>query len=872
MPSELHPPTATAGSLTDGPSSFDRGAEKEGDVFGPYRLIKRVGEGGFGVVWHAEQSRPMRRDVALKLLKRGMDTRQVLSRFEQERRVLAAMEHPCIAKILDAGVSSDGRPFFVMELLPGIPITTYCEQRKLPLRERITLFRGVCDGVQHAHQKGVIHRDLKPSNILVTEVDGRPVPKIIDFGIAKALASGEIEAMTLATQGNLVLGTPQYMSPEQIGDVGSVDTRSDIYALGAVLYELLAGQPPFAAETLQCTDRQAFWRIVRDKVPQRPSTSFTTKAVSHDQPSATPDVDVSRLPADLDWITLCALEKEPQRRYQSAAAFAADLQRFLDDEPVSAHPPSSAYIASRWIRRHQAAFAATCVSAAALVLGAGMAVWQAKIAREAQLRAESESVRSRDTAEFLTGLLAGVAAEVKKGRNPEALRQALIGSEKHLDALGNDPDLRIALITEVAALYEGMSDRKLVVPALQKRAEWIAARHGPDSQEARAAAFHHLNMMIDHGERIKAPPLLDALRDRIERHEGRGSPNWFQAQALIVRVWLKLRRYPETLAASEEAVAEARRRHLQGHPLYSVLMDHVSVLGAAGDFKEAETLAEECRAIAEAAGEEESHWLPIELNLVQIQISRGNHAGAADRQRAIVDHFRPHKEDGLNYFLELLIKLGELENRARRFEQAIAHAAEALDIARMNQEAGAEAMNDASSDTLRETIVKSLEVQASAESGMKEHARALVSAQKALLIAREGGNQTVVSRALDSLARIEEAAGNLEAAWKAHRQNYELHASHNASFKNRLDDLRQMSRIRMRQKRPAEALEHACEAWKQTIAEPSSHLEPDYLAYMGDLVLKTWKAASAKDPTLAHPEFLAACETAVRNDPTSPKR
>ncbi len=842
-------------------------------MLGPYRLIKRVGEGGFGVVWHAEQSRPMRRDVALKLLKRGMDTRQVLSRFEQERRVLAAMEHPCIAKILDAGVSSDGRPFFVMELLPGIPITTYCEQRKLPLRERITLFRGVCDGVQHAHQKGVIHRDLKPSNILVTEVDGRPVPKIIDFGIAKALASGDIEAMTLATQGNMVLGTPQYMSPEQISDVGSVDTRSDIYALGTVLYELLAGKPPFAAETLQCTDRQAFWQIIRDKTPQRPSTSFTTKSVSPDQPSSAPNVDVSRLPADLDWITLCALEKEPQRRYQSAAEFAADLQRFLDDEPVSAHPPGSAYIASRWIRRHRAAFAATCVSAAALVLGAGMAVWQAKLAREAQLRAESESVRSRETAEFLTGLLARVAAEVKKGRNPEALRQALIGSEKHIEALSNDPDLRIALITEVAELYEGMSDRKLVVPALQKRAEWMAARHGPDSPEARAAEFRHLIMLIDHGERIKAPPLLGVLRDRIERHEGRGSPNWFQAQALIVRVWLKLRRHPEALAASGEAVTEARRQHLQGNPLYSVLMDHVSALEAAGDFTDAETLVEECRAITEAAGEKESHWLSIDLQLVQIQIRRGNLAGAADRQRAIVDHFRPHKkEDGMGYYLELLIRLGELENRARRFEQAIAHSAEALDIARRNQEADSETKNDASTDTLRETIVKALDVQASAESGMKEHAKALASVRQALLVARQGGNQTVVSSALDSLARIEEAAGNLEATWETHRQNYELHASHNASFKNRLDDLRQMSRIRMRQKRPAEALEHACEAWKQTIAEPSSHLEPDYLAYMGDLVLKTWKAASATDPALAHPEFIAACDTAVKNDPSVPKR
>jgi serine/threonine protein kinase len=537
-----------------GDESLERGDEKPGDVLGDFRLIEKLGEGGFGLVWRAEQTHPVRREVALKLLKRGMDSRQILARFDQERRMLAAMEHPCIATMLDAGMSPDGRPFFVMELLRGRPITAFCEEHHLTLRERITLFREVCSGVQHAHQKGVIHRDLKPTNILVTEVDGRPMPKIIDFGIAKALASGGIEAMTFATQANFVLGTPQYMSPEQIEDVGSVDTRSDIYALGTVLYEMLTGSPPFAELTRQGQTRQEFWRMVRDKNPPRPSTSFTTRILPAPSPAQEVRMDVSKLPADLDWIALRALEKEPQRRYQSATEFAADLQCFLDGAPVSAHPPSKSYIASRWIRRHHVAFAAACISVLALVTGAGVAIWQAKLAREAQGRAESEALRSRESATFLTGLLGEVADEVRNGRNPEALRLALITSQQRIEDMREDPDLQIELMGQVARLFDLMSDRKLSLGALRRTAELTAARLGPENPAAREAAFQHLIMAVDHGSRIEAVDLLKELRTHIEQHEGRGSQNWFRAQGMLVRVWMKLpRRWPKRARSSSGA-------------------------------------------------------------------------------------------------------------------------------------------------------------------------------------------------------------------------------------------------------------------------------------------------------------------------------
>lgn len=838
---------------------LEHGCEQAGDVLGAYRLVEKLGEGGFGVVWRAEQTQPVQREVALKLLKRGMDTQQVLARFEQERRVLAAMEHPCIATMLDAGVSPDGRPFFVMELLRGLPITTYCERHTLPLREKIALFRDVCGGVQHAHQKGVIHRDLKPTNILVMEVDGKPVPKIIDFGIAKALATGGIRAMTLVTQANFILGTPQYMSPEQIADVGNVDTRSDIYALGALLYELLAGGPPFDPQMAHDKGAHEFRRIIREQPPKRPSTALTTRHVTSPVPGFSPDA--SCLPADLDWITLHALEKEPQRRYQSAAEFAADLQRFLNDEPVSAHPPSTAYMASRWIRRHRVAFAAACVSVLSLLIGAGVAVWQAKIAHEARKFAEAESIRSKEAASFLTGMLAEVAEEVKKGRNPEALRLALISSQKRIEAMSRDPDLQITLITQVAGLFDDMSDRRLATDALRRRAELIAARHGPDSAEARAAEFLHLHMVIDHGSRIEGTKLLVALRQRIERHEGRESANWFEAQRLLVRVWIKLRRGEEALTVSTEAAAEARRQKLDAPRLCTVLLYHAEALEAARRFDDATALVEECRALDDNPTQSDE----IDLKLVQIQISRGDHARAADMQAAVVRRMREPMEPEHPRLPVQLLWLGEIELRARRHQAAIDHAREALALLRKRSATVAD--DGTHADSLREDIVKSLGLQVSGHSALKQHEQAVAMAQEALRVARQGGNQTLITRAQEALARAHESAGQLDDAWEWHRQNYELHAAHNASYQNRLGDLREMSRIRTRQKRPVEALEHASEAWRQTVAEASSQLDPDYLAYMAELAIKAWKALHAANPNAPAPAELAAWEKAVRNDP-----
>lgn len=862
MPPASHAFSATSAAalLEDGMTPLEAGDEKPGDVLGDFRLIEKLGEGGFGLVWRAEQTHPVRREVALKLLKRGMDSRQILARFDQERRMLAAMEHPCIATMLDAGMSPDGRPFFVMELLRGRPITAFCEEHHLTLRERITLFREVCSGVQHAHQKGVIHRDLKPTNILVTEVDGRPVPKIIDFGIAKALASGGIEAMTFATQANFVLGTPQYMSPEQIEDVGSVDTRSDIYALGTVLYEMLTGSPPFAELTRQGQTRQEFWRIVRDKNPPRPSTSFTTTILAAPSCAQERRMDVSKLPADLDWIALRALEKEPQRRYQSATEFAADLQCFLDGAPVSAHPPSKSYIASRWIRRHRVAFAAACFSVLALVNGAGIAIWQAKLAFKAQARAESEALRSRESATFLTGLLGEVADEVRNGRNPEALRLALITSQQRIEDMREDPDLQIELMNQVARLFDLMSDRKLSLGALRRTAELTAARLGPENPAAREAAFQHLIMAVDHGSRIEAVDLLKTLRTHIEQHEGRGSQNWFRAQGMLVRVWMKLRRGQDASQASAEAVAEARQKQLSGVALHRILMSHAEALESARAFDAAEKQILECVSQAKKDGDLAKHQWEFDIRLVELMIHRGNHARAAEMHGIVVQRLKQQQPDAPN-LPHQLIWLAEIENHARLHDQAIQHTQEAIEL--IKQRTAAISKEDARANTLREDMQVAFETQSAAYCGLKQPEAALAAAKEGLRVAQQGGNETYMTRALAALAGAQESAGHLEETWELHHQLYENHAEHNATYKNRLDDLREMSRIRLRQKRFEDAMTHAREAWRQTLAEPSSKLEPDFLEYMADFALKTWKTVQAASPGVAVPEEVAAWEKAA---------
>jgi non-specific serine/threonine protein kinase/serine/threonine-protein kinase len=394
------------------PATTGAVVERPGAQIGPYRLLEQIGEGGFGVVFMAEQHQPVRRRVALKVIKPGMDTRQVIARFEQERQALALMDHPNIAKVIDAGTTASGRPYFVMELIRGVPITQYCDSHLLTPRQRLELFVPVCQAVQHAHQKGIIHRDLKPTNVLVTLHDGQPLVKVIDFGVAKATGQ-QLTEKTLFTNFAQMVGTPLYMSPEQAELTSQdIDTRSDIYSLGVLLYELLTGTTPFEKQRFQDAAFDEIRRIIREEEPPRPSLRLSSlgdtlpsiSALRHMEPGALRKL----VRGELDWIVMKCLEKDRNRRYSTANGLIRDLERYLHDEPVEACPPSARYKLMKFARKHRRAFATAAgfllMLIAAVVVSAVLAV-RARIAEADALAQSRKTAQAQARAEAVTDFL-----------------------------------------------------------------------------------------------------------------------------------------------------------------------------------------------------------------------------------------------------------------------------------------------------------------------------------------------------------------------------------------------------------------------------------------------------------------------------------
>jgi serine/threonine protein kinase len=467
-PAAVDPRVIAAGempSLSDGP----------GAVIGPYKLLEQIGEGGMGMVYLAEQTRPVRRKVALKIIKPGMDTKQVVARFDAERQALAMMDHPNIARVHDGGTTESGRPYFVMEPVRGIAITAYCDREQLTICDRLELFVLVCRAVQHAHQKGIIHRDLKPSNILVTVIDGAAVPKVIDFGVAKA-TSGSLTDKTLFTGFHQFIGTPLYMSPEQADLSGmDVDTRSDIYSLGVLLYELLTGTTPFDQDTFRTAAFDEMRRMIREDVPPKPSTRISSLGEALPTLSAGRKLEPKRLEGELkgelDWIVMKALEKDRRRRYETASDFATDVMRYLTDRPVEACPPSAWYRFSKYARRNRMALTTAGVVSFALVGGAAASAWQAIRATQAEQRATGQASRALRAEAY-----ARVEAENAKrsAAESEAVRKFLENTllatarpEAEYGGLGKDATIRQALDSARARISEAFKGQPLIEAAVR---------------------------------------------------------------------------------------------------------------------------------------------------------------------------------------------------------------------------------------------------------------------------------------------------------------------------------------------------------------------------------------------------------------------
>ena len=538
--------------------------EGPGAVIGPYKLLEQVGEGGMGVVYVAEQTAPVRRRVALKVIKPGMDTRQVLARFEAERQALAMMDHPNIAKVHDAGATDSGRPYFVMELVKGIPITDYCDKARLSIAERLDLLVLVCRAVQHAHQKGVIHRDLKPSNILVTLIDGAAVPKVIDFGIAKT-TGGPLTDRTIYTGFAQLVGTPLYMSPEQAELSGvDVDTRSDVYALGVLLYELLTGTTPIDREALGQAAFDEVRRIIREQETPTPSTRLATLGATLANVSANRQADGRALGhavrGELDWIVMKALEKDRRRRYETASDFAADVMRHLTDQPVEACPPSGWYRFSKYARRHRAALTTAALVGLALVAGTAVSTWQAiRATRAGMLAGQREREAQRAVAEskavlqFLVNDMLG-ASEAEKGLGRDIkLVEVLANAEKKIDAaFPGQPLVEAGVRHALVVAFDALGRRD------------VALRHG-----SRAHALYLGLLGSEH------PDTLRALRNVASLLCTQG--NYGEARTL------------------EEQVLEIRRRTLgPEHPQTLLAMNNLAILlRGLGELDEARTLTAE---------------------------------------------------------------------------------------------------------------------------------------------------------------------------------------------------------------------------------------------------------------------------------------
>jgi len=630
--------------------------EAAGSTIGPYKLLQQIGEGGMGVVFMAEQFEPIRRIVALKIIKQGMDTRQVIARFEAERQALATMDHPNVAKVLDAGTTAGGRPYFVMELVKGVPITKYCDDRKLPLRARLDLFVPVCMAVQHAHQKGLIHRDIKPTNVLVAEYDDLAVPKVIDFGVAKAIAQPMTDR-TLFTEYGQVVGTVEYMSPEQAKlNQLDIDTRSDIYSLGVLLYELLTGSTPFGIKRLKEAAFDEMLRIIREEEPEKPSTRLSTvdamSSIAANRGMETLKLN-RQVRGELDWIAMKCLEKERSRRYDTPNELAAEILRYLADEPITAGAPSTRYRLQKFVTRNKGALASAIAIAASLIIATAVSVWFGVREREQRAEAEAqraEAVKQRGFADenankeikararaeainaFVTKSLKS-SDPMADGKRDATIAQAMKNSVAEIDsgAFKDEPEIEAAMLLTIADVLFSNGQYEAAEPLYQRSLAIREQVLGPEDPQVASCLNNLAGLYNAQGRYASAEPLY--LRSLAIAEKALGPDHKDVANTLnnLTALYVGQGQYAKAEPLIKRALILQERVLGPDHTDVAASLNNLAqILDRQGQFAEAEPLYRRSLSIVEKAFGKDHPFVGVSLNNLAFLLAKQNQYAAAE--------------------------------------------------------------------------------------------------------------------------------------------------------------------------------------------------------------------------------------------------